>query len=157
MTLKNKIRLIFIVCGVTVILIGGLFIWGRIVGNRESEEIKPWITYGRLMYAASRCDLYEKQYGVWPNSLAQLRAFRPEFNDWAKDAWGQNGSVWGRDFELVPYKKSLGYGELISYGRDEKPGGTGADRDLIVRFPLDTNTNWNQQMGTGLKEPRFNP
>jgi hypothetical protein len=166
MTTRSKIRAIFIVCGIIAILFAILFINLRFYEWRERQEIKPWITYGRLMYAASRCDLYKAQYGVWPNSLEQLRAFRPEFNDWAKDAWGQNDSkmwgqndesIWGRDFVLVPYDNSLGYGELVSYGRDGKPGGTGLDRDLIVRFPTEANAAWNKQEGVGLKEPRHNP
>lgn len=150
-------RVFLIICGILLLLIAGVLLWGHLVITRDDQDSKPYVTYTRLMYAASRCDLYKNQYGVWPNSLAQLRAFRPEFNDWAKDAWGQNGNKWGHDFLLVPYDQSLGYGELISYGRDGKQGGSGADCDLIVRFPCEANTNWNEQMGKGLKQPRFNP
>jgi hypothetical protein len=144
--------IILMIAGIAIVFVGF-----RVYGWRERQETKPWITYTRLMYAASRCDLYKAEFGVWPSSLAQLRSFRPEFNDWAKDAWGQADTMWGRDFVLIPYKASLGYGELISYGRDGKPGGIGLDRDLEVRFPCDANTNWNNQMGLGLKKPRLNP
>lgn len=150
-------RLVCIIAATVVTLCGILFASLRYYGWQQRQEIKPWITYTRLMYAASKCDLYKEQKGVWPDSLAQLRSFRPEFNDWAKDAWGQSDNIWGRDFILIPYKESIGYGELVSYGRDGKPGGSGLDRDLIVRFPCDANTNWNEQMGAGLKKPRFNP
>jgi len=65
--------------------------------------------------------------------------------------------MWGSDFLLVPYKESLGYGEIISYGRDGKPGGTGADSDLVVRYPSEINAAWNKQAGLGLKRPQGAP
>jgi hypothetical protein len=50
---------------------------------------------------------------------------------------------------LVNYNEGAGYGELISYGKDGKPGGESKyDRDVIVHFPIDDKTNeqWNVQM-----------
>jgi len=147
-------RVIFIVCGTIAILIASLPFYGWL----EKEETKPYITYTRLMGVALDCDKYKEQYGVWPNSIAQLIAFRSELTDWAKDAWGKgNNNMWGRYVVLVPFDKSFGYGEVISYGRDGKPEGTGADRDLIVRFPTETNADWNKQMGLGLKKPQRVP
>ena len=76
------------------------------------------------MFVATGCDEYKNQKGVWPTSLAQLHTFRVDLNDpWTKDAWGSN-------VVLIPYSSSLGYGEVVSYGRDGRAGGIGADRDL---------------------------
>lgn len=144
-------RVFFIICGIFALLIIGLLLWAHGVSTRDKEESKPYVTYTRLIYLAQGCDKYKAQSGAWPDSLAQLQAGRPELVDpWDKDAWG-------RGIVFVPYDTSLGYGEFISYGRDGKVGGTGVDRDLIARFPCDTNTSWNEQIGKGLKEPRFNP
>ncbi len=144
-------RVFIIICGIIASLITGLFLLGWIASHRQLKEIKPYITYTRLMYLAGGCDKYQAQYGKWPDSLAQLQSGRPELVDpWDKDAWG-------REVVLVPYDKSLGYGEVVSYGSDGKVSGTGANRDLLVRFPCAANTNWNEQMGAGLKKPRFNP
>lgn len=144
-------RIVFFICGVLVLLIAGLFVWGHLSSDREQQEIKPYVTWTRLMYLAEGCDKYRAQYGVWPASLAQLQTGRPELVDpWDKDAWG-------RQVVFVPYDKSTSYGELISYGRDGKAGGAGDDRDLVIRFPCEANTNWNAQIGAGLKQPRFNP
>ncbi|MGO9246727.1 MAG: type II secretion system protein GspG [Verrucomicrobiia bacterium] len=140
-----------LICGTIAAFVAGLFLVGRYLGHKEMEEIKPWVTYGGLMYVASGCDKYKAQYGEWPSSLAQLVAARTEFGDpWDKDAWG-------RDLVLVPFSRSLGYGQVISYGRDGKLGGTGADSDLEVRFPTEANAAWNKEQGVGLKEPRFRP
>jgi Type II secretion system (T2SS), protein G len=151
MRVSRKRWLIFIICGIPIILIAGLWLFGVIAVRQQSQEIKPWITYRRLLYVALGCDEYKKRNGAWPNSLAQLHSFRTDLNDpWTKDAWG-------RDVVLIPYNEHLGYGEIISYGRDGKPGGTDADRNLQVRFPTESNSEWNEQQGVGLKQPRLSP
>lgn len=42
---------------------------------------------------------------------------------------------WGRQIVYEPYSSNAGYGKVVSYGRDGRPGGTGADADIEVRFP----------------------
>jgi hypothetical protein len=54
--------------------------------------------------------------------------------------------AYGRIVILVSYNQESGYGELISYGKDGKPGGDNKyDRDIEIRFPINTETNaqWN--------------
>jgi len=143
-------RTLSIICGTIVLLIIGFLIWARISGEREFQETRPYVTYTRLIYTASWCDKYRDKYGVFPSSLEQLYSFQPKLSDWAKDTWG-------RDPVLVPYDKALGYGEVISYGRDGKPGGTGLDAELVVRFPSEANAAWNKQQGEGLKKPQRAP
>jgi hypothetical protein len=139
-------RTVLFILGIIGCLALGLFIWGFIADKQRSEEIKPYVTYTRLVFVAEGCDKYYKTNGVWPNSLETLHAFRIDLNDpWTKDAWG-------RDVILVPYNVSLGYGEILSLGRDGQPGGSGVDRDLVVRFPTEPNAVWNNQQGEGLKK-----
>jgi len=143
-------RAILITLGTIIILIGGLSVCLRITNERAKVTNRPYGTYTRLIGVASDCELYSRQYGRWPNSLAELRAFRPELKDWAKD-------MWGHDVKVVPYDKSLGYGEVISYGGDGILGGIGADRDLVVRYPLEPNAEWNKQLELGLKQSEVRP
>ena len=42
---------------------------------------------------------------------------------------------WGRQVVCEPYTTNNGYGRFVSYGRDGRPGGTGADADIEQRFP----------------------
>ena len=42
---------------------------------------------------------------------------------------------WGRQIMYEPYTTNSGYGRFVSYGRDGKPGGVGADADIEQRFP----------------------
>jgi hypothetical protein len=71
--------------------------------------------------------------GRWPisptelisNSMGQVFIYPP--------APGQDG--WGRQIVYEPFTTNAGYGRVISYGRDGKLGGTGADADIELRFP----------------------
>jgi hypothetical protein len=141
-----------IIAGTTILsLVVGLVLWSWIRDEKERQAIKPYVTYKRLMHVASWCGRYKEQRGAWPNSLTELRTFQPECNPpWSTDAWGKN-------FILIPYQESLGYGQVISYGRDGKPGGDGLDRDLVVRFPCKPNETWNAKQGEGLPQPRIRP
>lgn len=143
-------RLTLLVCGVVAIFVASSLILFRPGGDRKFQELKPTATYARLMDCAYQCDRYKSHYGAWPDSMPQLlNGSTPNFTDpLDKDAWG-------RELVLAPYDASKGYGAVISYGRDGKLGGTGADLDLQVRFPLDdnSNSNWNQQVSVGLPQP----
>lgn len=144
-------RGILIIFGTVVGVLAALFIWGIVADRRHAEKIKPSVTYERLLAIGKACDEFKEQRGEWPRSLDELLAIRPELRDpWAKDAWN-------RDFVLIPYNDAKRYGELISYGRDNRPGGIGADRDFVIRFPLRTNADWNRNAGVGLERPERVP
>ena len=119
----------------------------RLSVYREEQQFKQGITFKGLLFVAAGCDAYKVHKGKWPNSLEELHTFRTDLNSpWTQDSWG-------RDFIIVPFSMSSGYGEVISYGRDARPGGTGLDKDLSLRFPLESNKAWNEQEGVGLKFP----
>ena len=107
---------------------------------------QPYVTYDKLHYDASKCDDYNTRFGKWPDSLAQL------CSNFGTDYLATNDS-WGGKVVFIPYDETLGYGELISYGHDGKPGGTGVDRDIVVRYPLKANDDWNNQQTNGLTRP----
>jgi hypothetical protein len=147
MRTTNRVRAIIITCGAVAVLLAALLFLDRLRRTKHEEEIKPYLTYTRLLGAARDCDAYWMQHRSWPESLAQLRVFRPALHEWAID-------MWDRDFVVITYDASKGYGQIISYGRDGKPGGNAeADRDIEVRFPSETNAVWNKQAGEGLKKP----
>lgn len=72
--------------------------------------------------------------GRWAESLDELMQ---------QLALGTNGVEFGTDRwhqspVYVPYDTSRGYGTVISYGKDGKPGGKGEDADIEVRFDAHT-------------------
>lgn len=106
---------------------------------------KPLSSCTALLNIASQgCDLYHSGRGAWPNSLDEVFTFRDDLP--RKDAWGH-------DFGFTPFDGSKGYGEVISYGQDGKPGGTGEDSDIVIRFPVKENIDWDRQQAAGIKLP----
>ncbi len=67
--------------------------------------------------------IYHDVYGKWPTGLLPL---------------ARSGSLevdgWKRPLIYQPFDAAKGYGAVISFGRDGRPGGTGEDADLVVRF-----------------------
>jgi hypothetical protein len=134
---------------VWVAVLGAFILWRLLDMRRSEEENKPVVTYNRLMFVATGCDKFKQTNGAFPDSLQVLHEFRIELNDpWTKDAWRRNLIV-------IPYEPSCGYGKIISYGRDGKPGGVGKDRDLEVRFPIRENQDWNKKMANETEVARF--
>ncbi len=79
------------------------------------------------------CRSYLAEYRELPASLADLDHNRKNlvFMYWGKS--GTNDS-WGNPLRFKPYDASLGYGSVISCGRDGRQGGKGPDADIEVRF-----------------------
>lgn len=116
---------------------------------RQPELFKPYISYVKLINLATACDDYKRKYGTWPGNIKELAMLRPDLEEASIDAYGNQ-------VVLVPVDPRTGYGELISYGHDGKPGGTDVDKDIIIKFPIDANADWNKQQGAGLKPANFN-
>src|SRR6185369_7871006 len=112
--MSNKITLLIASFGITSVLMASWMLWTWNVTRTDIEDAKPYVTYSKLLYSAEVCDRYKTQYSLWPTNLVQLAEGRPEFGDpLDKDAWG-------RPFVFIPYDPVLGYGSLLSFGRDGK-------------------------------------
>jgi hypothetical protein len=141
-------RALIISISVPVLLLVIVFIIGNICASRERQQQKPWVTCSSLLYLASRgCGDFKKQHGTWPATLDELRKFRGDVNEASVDAWDH-------DVKFTAFDPVRGYGELFSYGQDGKPGGVGADSDLVIRFPVLANRDWNRQQALSMGLPR---
>lgn len=144
-------RRFFAICKIvgilSLILCAGFIIYITIGIQWASYAGKQYVTYTYLIYDAKACDEYRNRFDKWPDSLTQLVSPQMHLRD-----PGTN-DAWGREIVFVPYNKAFGYGEVISYGRNGRPGGTGLDRDIVVRFPTKENADWNEQQSKGLKKP----
>ena len=68
---------------------------------------------------------YKRMHARWPAVPGDFVA--PEFDLWTLD-------FWNRPFIYLPYDPAKGWGAVLSYGADGRPGGTGLDEDLELRF-----------------------
>jgi hypothetical protein len=115
--------------------------------SRQEKAIKPYASYCALKNLAEGFDYYKKQNGVWPTNTNQLVKLRPDLENDLTDGYG-------RPIVIVPFNEKNGYGALLSYGRDGKPGGENRfDQDIEIRFPMgaETNAKWNNQVGDRFK------
>lgn len=111
--------------------------WSR---HRYDNKIKPFSSYTKCLNLAMGMDDYKRRNGRWPTNIDELVKFRADLESDRTDDYG--GAVIFVDYANV------GFGELVSYGRDKKPGGTNKyDHDVVVRFPTDDEKNdqWNEQ------------
>jgi type II secretory pathway pseudopilin PulG len=135
----QTIIIVFAVIGVLATLAVLSVLWGI---YQHEKAYKPRFSYLRLMQLASGFDDYKKQNGAWPADINQLVKSQSGLSEATTD-------YFGHAVVLTPYSEAVDYGELVSYGRDGKPGGNNKfDRDIVVRFPTETKTNaqWNEQV-----------
>jgi hypothetical protein len=128
----------------------GLLILTRVSGEKYCNLYHSLGTYLTLRELADYCTQMH-QVSHSPLSIDDLVE-----NSFVSDRIIQD--AWKRKIILVPFDKKLGYGEVISFGADGKPGGKNKeDRDLVVRFPIDTpsNLSWNTAFGKSVKPPQY--
>lgn len=81
---------------------------------------------------ARACIQYHAEYKAWPvyienlyetGNPRHLRLINCETND-----------AWGHPIIYEPFETARGFGLVKSLGRDNKPGGNGADQDFEIRL-----------------------
>jgi hypothetical protein len=137
-TRKIVNRSLYVVAGIAMVVFL-LLMTLMISVDRIRERSNPFYTYYSMVGIAEACEEYKSDYGKWPTNITQLD-FKFGGSP-AKDAWGNN-------IIFVPYAGALDYGQLISYGRDGKPGGSGLNRDWVLRFPMKENYAWDKRQAT---------
>jgi general secretion pathway protein G len=78
---------------------------------------------------------YFQMLGTWPKSIHAL--VENPSNIFFVSASVKTNDPWGRPIIYEPFDPSRGYGRVLSYGRDGKPGGEGPDADIERRFGPD--------------------
>lgn len=140
---KKQAIIIFVTGFITIFAFVGistLTVFWQIVDR--DRNFKSYSSYLRLVNLANGLSDYNTNNRVWPTNLNQLIVARPDLGPNMEDGYG-------RPVVFLPFKDSIGYGAIVSYGRDGKPGGGNRfDRDIEIRFPMDASANaqWNQQM-----------
>jgi general secretion pathway protein G len=75
---------------------------------------------------------YFQMLGSWPKSIHSL--VENPSNIFFVSASVKTNDPWGRPIIYEPFDQTRGYGRVLSYGRDGKPGGEGPDADIERRF-----------------------
>ncbi len=117
-----EIMVVLVIIGVLAALIAPRFI-------ERADEAKVEATRVQMKNIAQALKLYHLQHGRYPTSSEGLKALvtpgksgKRYLDELPKDAWG-------RDFVYLS-PGVHGDFDLLSYGADGKPGGTGFDADI---------------------------
>ena len=84
-----------------------------------------------FMYSMASSN-YVAVYHRWPQSVADINTNAASIN-WAVQGLPPS-DAWGRSIIYEAFDPARGYGRALSYGRDGKSGGEGADADIESRF-----------------------
>ncbi len=120
--------MIFIAAGLAVLL----FYKPRQVGLFGPTTGRE--TWSNAAAVASAIRLYHSDTGVYPSDLSALAALPRSPED--QGPWIANPDLlkdkWGRQLRLIaPGQKNMDF-DVVCYGADNKPGGSGEDADIIV-------------------------
>jgi Type II secretion system (T2SS), protein G len=112
--------------------------------SRPSElAARLGYTHFSLNSVALASSSYHQFYGRWPTSLQDFGIYSPRnpkhygFLTYANTFSLATSDGWFHPLIYKPFDPSVGYGSVISYGRDGQPGGVGPDADIEVRFGRD--------------------
>lgn len=111
-----------IVLSASLLLIAVALLWALLPFPRT---ICRWDAAQMLVRSvAIASEQYHVEFSAWPQSLTDLN-FRTQ----------NPCDPWKNPLVYMPFNTESGYGLVISWGADGKPGGTGKARDRIARFP----------------------
>lgn len=115
---------------IVIVLIGAVLavVGGQIISN--SEKAKWRLTGTQIKQVAAQIEQYNNDVGDYPRSLQDL-VTDPQANGWL-------GPYAKKEQLKDPFNHPLQYSvpgengpfDLISYGKDGKPGGTSVDADI---------------------------
>lgn len=78
---------------------------------------------------------YFAEYSSWPASLTNMMSTgNPRKISFIEPDPSVELDGWRRPVLYRPHDAKLGYGSVLSLGQDGKPGGTGNDADVEIRF-----------------------
>jgi hypothetical protein len=89
-----------------------------------------------MLLAAAASEAHRFQ-GAWPTSMHELVARPDSSGNMAMFLKGGTNDSWGRPVVFEPFDPTRGYGRIMSYGADGKPGGVGASADIVLHYADD--------------------
>ena len=93
-----------------------------------------------LLEIAAGCRAYHMEYNVWPDSLGQLDVSNNVRNLPFFESRHPGRDEWGNPYVYQSYDPAKGYGTIMSYGSDGRPGGRGDAADLVIHFTVNRQT-----------------
>jgi len=126
---KLKKRVLLVILGILLTLAMLAFLGGLLLRTPRAIARTNRVL---VSYRAATTSFFAK-FGRWPTSTTELVSNSMGIIFIYPSPPGKDG--WGRLIIYEPYATNIGFGRVLSYGRDGKPGGIGADADIEFRLP----------------------
>jgi len=125
---KFKERILFMALGGVLTLgILALVVWLKVRTPIQEAKTRAML----FQYSISSSN-YFTMYGRWPQSIRDF-VTNPSNVVFIAPA-PPTHDAWSRPILYEPFDPARGYGRVVSFGRDGKPGGEGANADVEYRF-----------------------
>ena len=98
------------------------------------QQVMAGQTLGRFTFLGAAASEAHRFQGAWPASIQQLLARPDKAGNMAGFLKGGTNDSWGHPIIFEPFDAARGYGRIISYGADGRPGGRGSGRDIILHY-----------------------
>lgn len=119
-----------------VAIVGGVLLL-RMWALAPEPGLKVRVTRVKLETLEMAVTAFHTDFERWPRALGELTKNGTDTSYLVPGECDQD--AWGHEFVFEPPDARRGYGRILSFGRDGKPGGTSYDADLEVRFPKKRN------------------
>jgi hypothetical protein len=134
---KMKSRTLKVVGVTAVAVLAFYFTWPRVYSVLFPQEVLVRQTLMRLGFLAAAASEAQRFQGAWPASIEQLVARPDPSGSMAMFLKGGTNDAWGHPIVFEPFDSKRGYGRIISYGADGKPGGVGSSADIVLHYGYD--------------------
>jgi general secretion pathway protein G len=126
----RKAQKFFVAIVACVLVLMAVLVIAAISKAREQARVTR-TTWEIRQYANASTNFFAEA-GRWPQAAEELvsNSMNLKFIDPAppwKDAWG-------RQIVYTPFSPSKGFGSILSFGQDGRPGGKGLDADIETKF-----------------------
>jgi hypothetical protein len=129
----------FLIIGVAAALVvagaTGYFFHHNAQLIKDGSNANQFKNIAIMNYVASGVVAYHTVFGKWPDFLWEVAApprDQPLLLD--RPADGTFRDAWGNPIIYFPFDQKLGFGKILSLGKDNRMGGEGYDADLEARF-----------------------
>ena len=102
---------------------------GNACGNADYVEAKTMVRS-----IADGSVAFQAECGYWPRNQQDLLKNERRIAFVVLRKGSEWTDPWGHPILYVPYDQERGYGYVLSYGRDGKPGGVALNGDIEMRF-----------------------
>ena len=121
--------------GITAVaVLACCFAWPRIYSFLYPQELFVRKTMGHLLNLGAAASEAQRFQGAWPASIEQLVAHPDPSGNMAVFLKDDTNDAWGNPIIFEPFDSKRGYGRIISYGADGKPGGVGSSADIVLHY-----------------------